>query len=118
MKFTNLFLASLFVLSISSCNNSSPKGEGPSTVPPIATPGSAATPEVVQPEVVHLNPKHAPGKYGDTTVTATGLMYIDSKVGKGPSPKSGQKITVNYTGKLPNGTIFDSNVDPSKGHVQ
>ena len=114
MKFTNLFLASVFILGVSSCNKSgSAKGDGPDTLPPIATPGAAAKPEPTAP-TIHLNaPKHAPVKFGDTTVTTYGLMYIDEKIGKGAMPKKGQKITVNYTGKL-----TDSNVDPSKGHVQ
>ena len=45
-------------------------------------------------------------------------MYIDIKEGKGEMPKQGQKVTVNYTGSLVNGTKFDSNVDPQFGHVQ
>ena len=119
MKFTHLFLASLFILAISSCNKSgSAKGEGPDTLPPIATP-VAPTPEPIPTPTVHIDaPKHAPGKFGDTTVTASGLMYIDTKVGKGAMPKKGQKITVNYTGKLTDGKVFDSNVDPSKGHLE
>jgi len=55
---------------------------------------------------------------GDTTITPSGLMYIDVKEGKGEMPKQGQQVTVNYTGKLVNGTAFDSNVDPKFGHVQ
>lgn len=55
---------------------------------------------------------------GDTTVTPSGLMYIDIKEGKGEMPKQGQQVTVNYTGSLVNGTKFDSNVDPQFGHVQ
>ena len=119
MKFTNLFLASLFVLSIASCNKSSSgKGEGPDTVPPIATPGSAAPVQDAAPaQIMQVVPHHAKGKFGDTTVTSTGLMFIDKKVGTGPMPKTGQKITVNYHGTLPDGKVFDSNIDPSKGHV-
>ena len=30
--------------------------------------------------------------------TASGLKYIDEKVGDGPSPKPGQTVTVNYVG--------------------
>jgi peptidylprolyl isomerase len=119
MKLTHYFLASLFILCISSCNKSSSgKGEGPDTLPPIATPVAPSVEPVQAPPPVPSTPKHAPGKFGDTTVTASGLMYIDIKVGKGAMPKKGQKITVNYTGKLTDGKIFDSNVDPSKGHVQ
>jgi peptidylprolyl isomerase len=57
-------------------------------------------------------------KHGDTTISPTGLKFIDLKVGAGASPQRGQTITVNYTGKLKNGQTFDSNVDPKFGHPQ
>jgi len=38
--------------------------------------------------------------------------------GLGPNAKPGKKVTMNYTGKLLNGKMFDSNTDPAKGHVQ
>jgi peptidylprolyl isomerase len=117
MKLTYIFLASSLLLGLGSCNKSdSAKGGGPDTLPPIANPGAPQAPPTQTIEMPA--PKMAPGKHGDTTVTASGLMYIDSKVGKGAMPKSGQKITVNYTGMLTDGKIFDSNVDPSKGHVK
>jgi peptidylprolyl isomerase len=47
--------------------------------------------------------------------TSTGLQTIDTKVGTGASPKTGQTVTVHYTGWLyENGTKgkkFDSSVD-------
>jgi len=57
-------------------------------------------------------------KHGDTTISPTGLKFIDMKIGTGPSPQRGQTISVNYTGKLKNGQTFDSNVDPKFGHAQ
>lgn len=45
------------------------------------------------------------------TTTASGLQYIDTKVGTGPSPKTGQSVTVHYTGTLKDGKKFDSSVD-------
>lgn len=46
-----------------------------------------------------------------TTKTPSGLEYIDIVEGTGASPKTGQQVTVHYTGKLKDGTKFDSSVD-------
>ncbi len=42
--------------------------------------------------------------------TASGLKYIDLKVGDGAVAKAGQTATVHYTGWLEDGTKFDSSV--------
>jgi peptidylprolyl isomerase len=43
--------------------------------------------------------------------TGSGLEYIDLVQGTGPSPQSGQEVTVHYTGYLTDGKKFDSSVD-------
>jgi len=43
--------------------------------------------------------------------TRTGLKYQDLVVGKGKSPKPGQRVTVHYTGWLTDGRKFDSSRD-------
>lgn len=43
--------------------------------------------------------------------TATGLGYVDVVEGTGPRPKSGDTVSVHYTGWLKNGQKFDSSVD-------
>src|SRR5437899_1663988 len=40
------------------------------------------------------------------------LKIEDVTVGTGAEAKSGDTVSVNYTGTLPDGTKFDSNVDP------
>ncbi len=42
--------------------------------------------------------------------TASGLKYQDLVVGKGPQPKDGQTVVVNYTGRFTNGKVFDTSV--------
>jgi len=43
--------------------------------------------------------------------TATGLMIEDLTVGTGDLASAGQKVTVHYTGRLTDGTKFDSSKD-------
>jgi peptidylprolyl isomerase len=42
--------------------------------------------------------------------TPSGLKYQDVVVGKGPQPKEGDTVVVNYTGKFTNGKVFDTSV--------
>lgn len=46
--------------------------------------------------------------------TPSGLKYIDEVVGTGASPKAGKSVTVHYTGRLTDGSKFDSSVDRKK----
>jgi FKBP-type peptidyl-prolyl cis-trans isomerase len=41
----------------------------------------------------------------------SGLIYVETTAGTGKSPVSGKKVKVHYTGKLLDGTKFDSSVD-------
>lgn len=44
--------------------------------------------------------------------TPSGLMYVVTKKGSGDAtPKKGAIVTANYTGRLLNGTKFDSSID-------
>jgi peptidylprolyl isomerase len=43
--------------------------------------------------------------------TASGLKYVDVKVGNGASPVKGKQVKVHYTGTLESGKKFDSSVD-------
>lgn len=44
-------------------------------------------------------------------VTASGLQYKVMREGKGKSPRAEDQVTVHYTGKLTDGTVFDSSVE-------
>lgn len=50
--------------------------------------------------------------------TASGLYYLVQSQGNGAKVEAGKKVSVNYTGKLLNGNVFDSNTDPKFNHVQ
>ncbi len=46
--------------------------------------------------------------------TPSGLQYIDEVVGVGAMPQRGQRVTVHYTGKLEDGSVFDSSRDRNR----
>ena len=47
----------------------------------------------------------------DEEARESGLIYIETKAGKGNNPKTGQTCVMHYTGKLLDGTVFDSSVE-------
>lgn len=51
------------------------------------------------------------GKRAEVKTTPSGLQYEVLKEGEGESPKADQSVTVHYTGKLIDGTVFDSSVE-------
>jgi peptidylprolyl isomerase len=53
----------------------------------------------------------AKGKAPTTVTLPDGLKYVDQVVGTGAQPQTGQTISVHYTGRLTDGTKFDSSVD-------
>ncbi len=51
------------------------------------------------------------GARPEVKTTATGLQYEVVKEGSGETPNRGDRVTVHYTGKLIDGTVFDSSVE-------
>ncbi len=52
-----------------------------------------------------------PTPIGEIRKAASGLTYTTLKAGDGPTVKPGQSIKVHYTGRLVDGTKFDSSID-------
>ena len=53
----------------------------------------------------------ANGKRVEVETLPSGLQYEVLEAGEGASPKAGDTVKVHYTGKLIDGTVFDSSVD-------
>lgn len=51
------------------------------------------------------------GKRVEVQTTPSGLQYEILQEGNGPRPTDKDKVTVHYTGKLIDGTVFDSSVE-------
>lgn len=48
------------------------------------------------------------GKRAEVKTTPSGLQYEVLREGEGAQPEAGDQVTVHYTGKLIDGTVFDS----------
>ena len=75
---------------------------------------SCNKPEEKQEKLINQNQAISASSLGSEVTTSSGLRYIDEVIGTGPKPKAGDKITVHYTGKLIDGTKFDSSRDRDK----
>ena len=51
------------------------------------------------------------GQWPDAITTESGLKYVIEAEGEGDTPKPGDMVKVHYTGKLLDGTTFDSSVE-------
>ena len=77
--------------------------------------GSAGSPKQSTTPPPSVNgPTSPPTAVGQATKTASGLEYVTLKEGEGEVAKSGQTITIHYTGTLTNGKKFDSSRDNNK----
>ncbi|MBE7520384.1 MAG: FKBP-type peptidyl-prolyl cis-trans isomerase [Thermoflexaceae bacterium] len=86
-------------------------GDGPEPPPPTSTPATGGSSPTT---AVKASPSAAPKepiKLTNPTTTASGLKYEDKVVGTGASPQKGQRVSVHYTGRLVDGTKFDSSLD-------
>lgn len=117
---TRLILPTLLVVSLTACGGS--EAPTPTPIPPTQaelaakntpvaaqtgdnTPvAAAATAAPLQGTPIESNP-------GKTVTTASGLQYIEHLAGSGPKPQPGEIVSVHYTGKLADGTKFDSSYD-------
>ena len=91
------WLAPALILVLAGCNKeeSSTSSTTQSTGATATTTGEATPPASDRPGEV---------------VTASGLRYTDTVVGPGTEAKSGNMVTVHYTGTLTDGTQFDSSI--------
>jgi len=53
-----------------------------------------------------------------TAMQTDKLIIQDEVTGTGSEAVAGKSVTVNYTGTLTDGTVFDSSTDPKFSHVQ
>lgn len=90
-----LMLAATAILSLSSCSAKENKAEAVTEEAPVEVTADTIANDAVADE-------------SEWTKTDSGLEYIVVTEGTGKSPKISDTVTVNYTGKLLDGTVFDS----------
>jgi len=108
-------LISLSLLSLVGCSTPPPPTADSTTTavsvdttaapPPATVSANSPTPAVSETPAVAEKPVGPPVK------TKSGLQYQIFKKGTGAVAKSGQSVSVHYTGRLKDGTKFDSSVD-------
>jgi FKBP-type peptidyl-prolyl cis-trans isomerase FkpA len=78
------------------------------TAATVAVMGALAVPLLSQTEGKPMEPAKEENK---EIVTASGLKYVDLKIGDGEEARAGKSVEVHYTGWLESGAKFDSSRD-------
>ena len=126
--FALVLVIALAVMLAGCKSQQAPQSQAPTTT---AAPAETAKPPAPAPAAPQAQPAQAgkedplaaARKLGTATqnpvvTTASGLQYIDVKVGTGAEAKAGQVVSVHYTGWLVNGTKFDSSRNPGRQAFQ
>jgi peptidylprolyl isomerase len=110
-------VAFLLVLTLSACGPSSEEPT-PTPIPPTAAEIAAMTPDQPTPTTAAAAPAASTDSAApiesdplETMTTASGLQYTELRAGSGAKPQVGEIVAVHYTGKLADGTKFDSSYD-------
>ena len=135
-KSTGPVIAIVFCVFVMGCSSASDKTEAPASEPPAVEPAPEPPPppapveELAPPPKVDappVEPKKRAAAKNETksspkeTTLSSGLKMIDSKEGQGDVVKTGNTISVHYTGWLydngKRGTKFDSSIDRGQPFV-
>ncbi len=96
-----IYISIIMLFSFSFAGKSISAGKMPGSDNPVTTePGR----QVQEAEIIKK-------KYPNAIKTSSGLMYIVLKEGNGPIPARGALVEAHYTGRLVDGSKFDSSVD-------
>ena len=89
-------------------------GKSTTATPPKTGAASSVTHRATSATASHPAAIAKPAAATTWITTGTGLKYQDVLVGKGPQPKPGDDILVNYTGRFLDGKVFDSSLSPGR----
>ena len=100
------------ILALSSCSNKNKDAAADSDTA-VATEEAAPQEQKDSLALFFENPSKKADTPSDSTYmqTASGLKYIVVKEGTGATPTATDNVTVHYTGRLLDGTVFDTSTD-------
>jgi peptidylprolyl isomerase len=104
--------ALLLAAALSACADQTPTAPPPEAVPGETAPIAATAVTISAQDPAATVAAVALAELGaEAAVTDGGVHYSDEAIGEGPSPTACDTVNVHYTGRLPDGTEFDSSVD-------
>ena len=107
-KFLFMAMAALLMTGMASCNSNNNETTSPETTEEATT---EPTVEIKDNLTLGREFLEENAKNDSVTQTESGLQYMVLKEGTGAKPGPTDEVTVHYTGRLINGTVFDSSVE-------